>query len=181
MHGRNDMKKLLGKLDKWDEKHPFLMVILNGVILTVVVEILNQRSPAGFLRFLVSNPIMFAVNALIITSFLSITLLFKKRRCGMVFISLFFLLFAIVNFVIRTFRTTPLRAVDFRVAKSVMTIVNMYMKPWQIILAVIAVAAVLVLILELIPIWLFLIKQKPSMKELFILGVNQQLLIMRMY
>ena len=153
------MKKLFGKLDKWDEKHPFLMVILNGAILTVVVEILNQRSPVGFLGFLVTNPVMFAVNALIITSFLSITLLFKKRRCGMVFISLFFLLFAIVNFVIRTFRTTPLRAVDFRVAKSVMTIVNMYMKPWQIILAVIAIAAVLVFLVIL---WIKTKKIRPK-------------------
>lgn len=153
------MKKLFGKLDRWDEKHPFLMVILNGVILTVVIECLNQRSVAGCVRFLVSNPVMFGVNALIVTSFLSVTLLFKKRRCGMVFISLFFLLFAIVNFVIRTFRTTPLRAVDFRVAKSVMTIVNMYMKPWQIALSIAAVAAV---VLFLVILWMKTRKIRPK-------------------
>ncbi|MBR6503928.1 MAG: LTA synthase family protein [Firmicutes bacterium] len=153
------MKKLFGKLDRWDEKHPFLMVILNGVILTVVIECLNQRSVAGCVRFLVSNPVMFGVNALIVTSFLSVTLLFKKRRCGMVFISLFFLLFAIVNFVIRTFRTTPLRAVDFRVAKSVMTIVNMYMKPWQIALSIAAVAAV---VLFLVILWIKTRKIRPK-------------------
>ncbi len=153
------MKNWIGRLDKWDEKHPFLMVIINGVILTTIIEILNQRSPVGCLRFLVSNPVMFGVNALIITTFLSITLLFKKRRCGMVFITLIFLIFAIVNFIIRTFRTTPLRAVDFRVAKSVMTIVNMYMKPWQIILCIIVLVAV-VLLLGLL--WLKTKKIRPK-------------------
>ena len=153
------MKNLIGKIDRFDEKHPFLMVIINGVLLTVIVECLNQRSPVGFLKFVVSNPVMFAVNALIITTFLSVTLLFKKRRCGMVFISLFFLLFAIVNFVIRTFRTTPLRAVDFRVAKSVMTIVNMYMKPWQIILSIIAIIA---LVLFLVVLWIKTKKIRPK-------------------
>ena len=77
----------------------------------------------------------------------------------MVFISLFFLLFAIVNFVIRTFRTTPLRAVDFRVAKSVMTIVNMYMKPWQIILSIIAIIAV---VLFLVVLWIKTKKIRPK-------------------
>ncbi len=153
------MKNWIGRLDKWDEKHPFLMVIINGIILSTVIEILNQRSPAGCLRFLISNPVMFLVNALIITTFLSVTLLFRKRRCGMVFISLIFLIFAIVNFIIRTFRTTPLRAVDFRVAKSVMTIVNMYMKPWQIILCII-VLVVAVLLLGLL--WLKTKKIRPK-------------------
>lgn len=137
------MKELLKKLDGWDEKHPIIDTIILSAILSLVIEMFNQRSAIGGLEFMFTSPAMFAVNMVIVLAVMSLTLFFKKRRCGMFVVSFIFMVLAISNYIIRTFRTTPLRALDLRVAKSVMNIVNMYFKPWHIVLGIVLIILLL--------------------------------------
>ncbi len=156
------MKKLIKKIDEFDIKYPVLITVIAGILTEIIIEMFNQRSFTGGLCYVFKSPVMFAVNSLIIIACLSLTLFFKKRRCYMFIISMIWIVLSVVNFVIRTYRTTPLRAIDFRVAKSVMNIVNMYFKPWQIVGGIILLIAILVGIVFL---WIKTKKITPKYKK----------------
>lgn len=146
------MKEKIVKVFAFDEKNPYITTVILGVILTLIMESFNQRAVLGGFSFLMSNPLMFLVNAMIIIASLSLTLLFHKRRFLLLMISVAWMVFIITNFIIRTFRTTPLRAIDFRVAKSVVSIVNMYLSVGLIVLlaavVLVALAALVVLFIK---------------------------------
>ena len=137
------MKAFLHKMWQRDERHPVVSTVITGVIVVAVIEMLNQRSITGGLMFMFENPLMFIVNAMIVLTTLCITLFFKKRRIWAALISFLWIILSIVNFCVRTYRTTPLRALDFRVAKSVMNIVSMYFQTWMIVLGTAAIAVIL--------------------------------------
>ena len=146
------MKEKIVKVFAFDEKNPYVATVILGLVLTFIMESFNQRAVLGGFSFLMSNPLMFLVSAMIIITSLSLTLLFRKRRFLILLISIAWMVLIITNFIIRTFRTTPLRAIDFRVAKSVVSIVNMYLSVGLIIvLAVVvllALAALIVLFIK---------------------------------
>ena len=146
------MKEKIVKVFAFDEKNPYVATVILGLVLTFIMESFNQRAVLGGFSFLMSNPLMFLVSAMIIITSLSLTLLFHKRRFLILLISIAWMVLIITNFIIRTFRTTPLRAIDFRVAKSVVSIVNMYLSVGLIIvLAVVvllALAALIVLFIK---------------------------------
>lgn len=145
------MKEFFDKIFSFDEKNPYITTAILGVVLELIIECFNQRAILGGFQFLISNPLMFLTNALIIIASLSLALLFHKRRFLILLITIAWMTLTITNFIIRTFRTTPLRAIDFRVAKSVVSIVDMYLSVGLIIvLAVVVLAALAALILLLI-------------------------------
>ncbi len=156
------MKKIINKINELDKKFPVIATVIVGFIVVIIVEMFNQRSAVAGLGFVIKNPLMFFVSAMIVVSTLSLTLLFKKRRCYALIISLLWIVLAVINFVVRTYRTTPLRALDFRVAKSVMNIVNMYFKPWQMALGV---AALIAIVGGLVFLWFKTAKIKPKYKR----------------
>lgn len=146
------MKEKIVKVFAFDEKNPYVATVILGLVLTFIMESFNQRAVLGGFSFLMSNPLMFLVSAMIIITSLSLTLLFHKRRFLILLISIAWMVLIITNFIIRTFRTTPLRAIDFRVAKSVVSIVNMYLSVGLIIVlaavVLLALAALIVLFIK---------------------------------
>ncbi len=142
------MKTLLNKVFAFDTKYPYITTLILGVLMEFLIECFNQRSVLGGIEFLISNPLMFLTNAMIIVASLSLTLLFHKRRFLLLLVCIAWMTLTITNFIIRTFRTTPLRAIDFRVAKSVVSIVDMYLSIGLIIaLAILIIGALAALVL----------------------------------
>ena len=156
------MKKFLHKISEWDKKHPILDTVIVGVVVVLIIEMFNQRSPLKGLMFAFETPLMFIVNVLIVTTTLCLTLFLKKRRIWITLVGVLWIVLAIVNFCVRTYRTTPLRALDFRVAKSVMSIVTTYFQTWMIIAGIIAIVAVLA---GLVYAWIKAEKIKPKYKR----------------
>lgn len=123
--------------------HPLLETILIAHLLTVIIEILSRRSVLKCFSYILTHPLFFEYNVIIILSTLALAFLFKKRDFILLIVSVIWLGLGIVNFVLLSFRTTPLLVVDFQLLTSIWTIIGVYLNVWQIILIVAASAAVI--------------------------------------
>lgn len=151
------MKKLL----KFFEKRQVVALIILSIFLNVLIEVLARKSLLLGLKHIIFNAPIFLYNTLLILSTLSISFLFRKRYFFALVITIIWLALGIGNFVVKLYRTTPLSAIDFTIAKSGIKIMPMYFAYWQIILLAIAVLAVIAFIIFA---WIKLPKKKPNYK-----------------
>ena len=108
-------------------------------IITIVVECLSRRSFVEGFVFLVENPIAFAVNYLIALVCLLPTLLIPKRIASVALVSTLFLALGVIQFFVLINRVTPLSAVDFSIFLSIITIIDIYFKPHELVLMITAI------------------------------------------
>jgi len=143
----------------------------------LLIECLGRHSLFAGLWHMVSNPVVFFYNSLIIMLTLSFALLFRRRIFGVIILALPWLVCGIVNCVLLSFRVTPLGAVDFQIVKISMILV--YLSKAQRILLYVAVGLVLV---ALIALWIITPKIKGKMnygrKFASIAGVGVAVLVM---
>ena len=114
------------------------------VILELVIESLNRKSVTGCIQYMLERPLLFIFNTLIIMLTVSIALFFKREIFVFTTISVVWLIFGIVNFVILLFRVTPFSAVDIPLLESAISVSGHYLNPLNI--AMIFLAAVLVVV-----------------------------------
>ena len=116
------------------ENNPILLYGFLAFILTLVIESFSKRSPLGGLTTLFENPIMFVYNTLIIMLFLSLASFFKRRNFVIILISVIWLGLGVGNFILLSFRTTPLTGNDIEILKSVFGILNIYLSPIDMVI-----------------------------------------------
>ncbi|MBQ4369829.1 MAG: LTA synthase family protein [Oscillospiraceae bacterium] len=121
---------------------PVILLIILSLIYTFFIELVSRHSFISALKFSVLRPAAFICNCAIVMVLLSISLLFRKRRFALLFISVPILLLGIANGVLLGFRNTPLAAVDISVIPSVLTMIDVYLSVPQMILIAAALAAV---------------------------------------
>ncbi|MBE6031658.1 MAG: LTA synthase family protein [Clostridiales bacterium] len=163
---RNFLKKVC--IPSWTDRFPFLGLVVLSVILTIVVEILSRRSLSGGIQFIGEAPLMFGANCLIILTTLSLSLLTTRRTFVTFLLSVFWLALGIVNCVLMSFRVTPLTAIDLAILKSVLSIIQVYLSPGEIIAVAAGVAA---LVIGILAAWKFLPRSKFSVKHVPITAV----------
>lgn len=115
----------------------FWFCIVISILLNIAVETLSRKSFLSILIYMVSSPLIFLYNSLIIAVTISFTLLMKRRVFGFIFMSTFWIILGIINSVLLVFRTTPFTATDIRLIKSAFTIMNTYLNPVQIAIIII--------------------------------------------
>ena len=158
------------------EKHPVLQLITLSLVLIVVLEMLSRRSILKGLGFVIENPLMFLFNLLIILFTLSITMMFTRKNFLLAFIIILWLILGVANFVLLSFRTTPLTAMDLFIFTSVIEIIHVYVNTFQIILITVIVG---ILIVVMIILWMKLKKNKPKFKiPLMVLCITAVLMLM---
>ena len=128
------------KLFDFDRVHAHLLMAL---ILTIVIECLSRRSFVGGFVFLFENPIAFAVNYLIALVLLLPTLLIPKRIASVALVSTLLFALGVIQFFVLINRVTPLSAVDFSIFLSIITIIDVYFKPYELALMIAAILAVI--------------------------------------
>lgn len=111
--------------------------------LTLVIESLARHRVFGGLAFLFSNPLGFAVSVCIIALTLHPAMLCRKRIPVLALISTVWFGLGVTEFILMFKRVTPLSAVDFAIARSVMTIMTVYLTVPVIVLILLLVAAAL--------------------------------------
>ncbi len=116
------------------ERHQILFPTVLSLLLTLLLEMIGRHSPWKGLVFLFSHPLNFLVNALIILTSLSLCSLFKRRNYFLLLFTGLWLALGITNGIVLCFRNTPLEAVDFAVLPSAITIIDVYLDTWLIIL-----------------------------------------------
>ena len=124
-------------------KHKVLRAILTAFLLNLILESLCRRSVLGGLQFLASSPLPFIYGTGIILLTVSLVGLVRRRQFALLLISVIWIGLGIVECVLKGFRVTPLTAVDFRIIFSVFSILHIYLNPFEIVLIVICVLAIL--------------------------------------
>ena len=131
-----------------------ISILINGFLLTMVVELLSRSSFPALFAFIVGSPLKFICNVLIITLTLSIALLSKRRYFLQALISIFWIILGVINHVVLIYRMTPFSAEDLKLLPALKMIIKNYVTP-EIVIALIVfavlVAAVVVLLFLKLP------------------------------
>ena len=114
------------------------------VLLELIIESLNRKSVTDCIQYMLERPLLFIFNTLIIMLTVSIALFFKREIFVFTTISVVWLIFGIVNFVILQFRVTPFSAVDITLLESAISVSGHYLNVLNI--AMIFFAAIVVVV-----------------------------------
>ncbi len=129
--------------------YPAIRCFLFACVLNFLIEILNQRSLIDALGQLVTNPTVVVYNMLLILMTVCLSGLFQRQFFAMILFALPWIVLSVSNFVLQSFRSTPLSAVDFKVLPSVIHIIDYYLTVWQIILVILAILGAIALLVLL--------------------------------
>lgn len=116
-----------------------------SALMVLILEILNQKSFISGIEYVYKEPLSFLCAFLLIFTTFSVSLVIPKRTAYMILASGVWLGLGIANFVLLQFRVNPLSAVDFKILASVINIINVYLKTYQIILICLSILAALCL------------------------------------
>ncbi len=120
---------------------PFYFIL--AAVMTFAVECLSRHSLVDTLQFLVNSPLAYLSNYGIILLTILPALLFRKRMAGLAFLSAIWTLLGIAQCIVLLVRVSPLAAIDIAIAFSVITIIEAYLSPFQIILICVGLLSVL--------------------------------------
>lgn len=120
-----------------------LRCLLFALILSFAIEAVCRLNPISAIRYVFTRPLAYLYNTLLIACTLSIALFFRRRRFAYTLVSAIWLVLAIVDCCIRLVRITPLNFYDFVIFVSNFSITQSYVTWWQIVLIVLAVAALI--------------------------------------
>lgn len=138
--------------------------ITTSLFLNLSIESFSRSSIVEGFKYLFGSPIVFFYNSLIILLTMSIIFITKRRVFLLVIISTIWLLLGITNGIVLNNRVTPFTAIDFKLLKSGLAIMNTYLSRFQIALIFIGLLAVL-LILSLLFIYAPKYNSKLSYKK----------------
>lgn len=122
-------------------------IILIAIFLQVFLEILNHRSLGQGFVTIIHNPLMFICSVSLIASFLSLSLFLPKRHVGYLIVVTLWGWLGFTNFILLSFRTTPITATDFKMISSVFTVIERYVSNVQMILILVLAALVVLSII----------------------------------
>lgn len=129
--------------------YPIVRWILLSIIITYFCDCLNQRSFLGAFLRMVINPLNFLYNMLLVLIVVSLSGMYRRRKFGIVLSSFIWLGLALTNFVVQTFRNTPLSFVDFLLLPSVISVFENYLTIFQMILIIFLILVIVVLFIIL--------------------------------
>lgn len=171
------MKALLQALRRCSrrlEERPLSCLLLTALVLDCAVEALHRHSVLKMFRFLGTNPYAFCFGGLILFLTLCPSLFFRRRAFARGMLSLVWLGLGVVDCIILYNRSTPLTMVDFQLLGSVWPVLEVYLRPWQMVLAGVAAA----LLIALIVLWALRADKQPRLARegLFSLLISALLL-----
>lgn len=119
-------------------KRFLLYMVRNSLFVYLYIEIFARitTGPFEFVKFIISNPIVFIYNWLIVFTTMTICLLFKKRKFVLLIINLIWIALGTANGMILIKRMTPFTLYDVQNAGDGLTIVTNYFSRPQLILAI---------------------------------------------
>jgi len=122
----------------------FTFYVFLPVILDIVIESLNRKSVFSAFSYMVDKPFLFMFNVLIIMLTLSVAMYFKREIFVLTLMSVVWLLFGVINFVILHFRVTPFSAVDFTLISSAISVSGHYLTAFNVMMIFFAIAILVI-------------------------------------
>ena len=121
----------------------FILITVCSFLLNIILEAALRKSFSKAFALIYKAPVPFFFNMLIVLACYSIIYLVKHRTFVFSLNTILWLTVAAVSRCLMGFRTTPFNASDFRVIKSAITIIPVYLEVWQIIgIALLTVIAI---------------------------------------
>ena len=133
----------------WLERRPELTLFSIACFLNYVLEVLSRRSLFDIFRVLATDPATVLLNIAVIMLTLSVSMLFLQKTVMICAISALWLAFGIANFVVLSYRASPLTAIDLVLIRSVFSVLYIYFRPFELVLLALGILAVIVLIVWL--------------------------------
>lgn len=125
--------------------HPLFGIIVLSFVMNLFIETCQRHSIFAALTYLVTHPVIFSYNAIVILMTYSVSLLFKQKTIWITLMSIVWAGFGIANGAVLSTRVTPLTATDIKILDSGIQLMNLYLTKFQIALIglaiVLAVAA----------------------------------------
>lgn len=140
-------KSFLAFLKKMLDTHPILFFAVLSVVENLIIESISRHSLIEGFQHILTNPVVFFYNSLIIMLTLSFALLFRRRVFGVVLLSAPWIICGIVNGIVLSYRVTPLGAIDFQVVK--LSLILMYLTKAQRIFLYCAIGIFIVAVIAL--------------------------------
>ena len=143
---------------KWIEVVKALSLYLVGcLIISIIIESFGQESLRNGLEFFINNPYRALYNTCLLSLFMSISILFKRKKFAFCILSLPWLTLSGMSYLLVQFRGSPLTKSDFVMISDGMTLATQYV---SIQLIVICLAIALIITLGLMALWKIERKQK---------------------
>ena len=115
-----------------------------------LIEMISRRSFSAAWTYMTTKPLVFAYNAALIFTTSLIVYLFRRRCFWRVLIAILWLLLGIINGVILSNRVTPFTGPDLKLLTDGMAVLNKYLPPWGVVLALILLGFFALLLLVLL-------------------------------
>lgn len=129
----NSLKKVFFK--------PPVFSAVAAFAMTILVESLSRHDVLGGFKFLALHPQFFFLNFIIIYAAMSLTYFAPKRLFAQFMVLFVFFVLGFVNFVLLFTRTAPFEAVDISILRTGISIVNVYLNTFEIILIAVGIAS----------------------------------------
>lgn len=117
-----------------------------AILVNLVIECLNRLSFVAGLKHMVTNPLVFLFNTLMIYFTLTFVAFFKKRIFAGTLISAVWVALGIINYAVSANRVTPFNAPDVKNLDDLMGIIDRYFSVGMFVWIAIAVVGVIALI-----------------------------------
>lgn len=150
------MKKVLSSICNFSKqtaelintnRNSFILITVCSFFMNIILEAALRKSFSKAFALIYKAPVPFFFNMLIILACYSVIYLVKHRTFVFTLNTILWLTVAAVSRCLMGFRTTPFNASDFRVIKSAITIIPVYLATWQIIgIALLTIAAIAFLV-----------------------------------
>ena len=131
---------------KWNSlwKNFFFYCCIPSFFCYIFVEICSRKSVLDVGIFFLKSPFVFLYNVLIIAVTASVCLLVRRRIFTLTIIMCVWAVIGVTDMVLLLFRTTPFTAVDLLLIKYALSIAELYLSPFLMILIVLLLIVVVV-------------------------------------
>ncbi len=131
---------------KWKSlwKSFFFYCCIPSLFCYIIVEICSRKSVLDVIVFFLKNPFVFLYNVLIIAVTASVALLVRRRIFALTVVYCLWIVVGVTDMVLLLFRTTPFTAVDLLLIKNALSIAELYLSPFILLLIAIALLGVVI-------------------------------------
>lgn len=147
---KNIAASFIGRLSGASFFESISILGLLSLILNFILEATCRKSIISAAVYMITSPLGYLLGTLIIMFTLTLCLFIKRRSALILLICAAWASLGIANAVVLTYRTNPLAAIDFLIVRSMTGMTGAYFSLFEVILACIGIAAVIVLLVFMI-------------------------------
>ncbi len=149
------IQRILKKAIDFSSRQWFLSNVILALVTVFITEILSRGSFLDAVSYMILYFPSALMSILIVLTMLMIPMMFKKSIYWKYFISAFWIVLSITNFIMYSFRMMPFNFTDILLIPSTFTVLPVYLSVWQMILigaVVILLICALVYIYKKVPV-----------------------------